>query len=66
MKVLLRYYLSNTLTLCVGNVMPAFEEVNMFISVGWWLIVSVLIIGMLASLIIFAMSGKEVSEMKRY
>jgi len=46
--------------------MPAFEEVNMFISVGWWLIVSVLIIGMLASLIIFAMSGREVSEMKRY
>jgi len=46
--------------------MPAFEEVNMFISVGWWLIVSVLIIGMLVSLIIFAMTGREASEMKHY
>ena len=46
--------------------MPTFDEITMFISVGWWLIVSVLVIGMLVSLIILAMSSREAASVRRY
>ncbi len=46
--------------------MPAFEEITMSIGIAWWLIVSVFIVGMLVSLIIFALSSREETKMRRY
>ncbi len=46
--------------------MPSLEEISMFIGIAWWLIVSVSIVGMLVSLIIFALSSREESKTMRY